>query len=244
MPKLYKVGGCVRDLYLGIDSNDIDYTFVIDDINKSVEEGFSEMTKYLEDNNFKIFLSTPSMFTIRAKFPKGSDNENLVADFVLSRKEIGYVENTRTPILVLGTLFDDLIRRDFTVNAMALDENNVLIDPFNGMIDLRNGILRTPLPAHQTMMDDPLRIIRSLRFSITKNFEIHDDIFNSLKQDGILEKLEKVVSSERIREELLKMFKFDTIQTLSLLNDVENKNPGFMKIIFKNGMHLEPTFKK
>ena len=69
MPKIYKVGGCVRDTYLGIDSKDIDFTFVLDNIDRSVEEGFQIMTEYLEHKGFTIFLSTPQMFTIRAKFP-------------------------------------------------------------------------------------------------------------------------------------------------------------------------------
>ena len=215
MPKIYRCGGCVRDLLLGVDSKDIDFTFVLDDTSKTVEEGFEEMTQWMTERGFQIFLSTPDCFTIRAKFPKGDKNEGLVADFVMARKEVGYIEGTRRPILVLGTLEDDLIRRDFTLNALAMDDAGTIIDLFDGQTDLRKGILRTPLDAKMTMMDDPLRILRALRFSITKGFSIHHTIFDAMKQTFILEKLEKTVSGQRIREELFKMMKFDTPKTLS-----------------------------
>jgi tRNA nucleotidyltransferase/poly(A) polymerase len=195
MPKIFKVGGCIRDSFLGIDSKDIDFTFVLDNTDRSVEEGFQIMTQYMEHKEFTIFLSTPEMFTIRAKFPKGDPNEGLVADFVLARKEIGYKPGTRQPILELGTIEDDLKRRDFTLNAMAIDEDGNLIDLFDGKNDLDAKILRTPLDPRITMMDDPLRILRALRFSITKGFEIHPTIWNAMRQDEILEKLKVTVSA-------------------------------------------------
>ena len=107
MPELFKVGGCVRDQILGIESKDIDFTFVVDNLNMSVEAGFASMYKWMSDQGFQIFLSTPDCFTIRAKFPKNDPNSGLVADFVMARKEIGYMEGTRRPILALGTLEDD-----------------------------------------------------------------------------------------------------------------------------------------
>jgi tRNA nucleotidyltransferase/poly(A) polymerase len=242
MPQLFKVGGCVRDSFLGIDSKDIDFTFVLDNLDQSVEQGFSDMEKWMTEQGFQIFLSTPEMFTIRAKFPKGDPNEGLVADFVMARKEVGYVEGTRRPILVLGTLEDDLIRRDFTLNAMAIDEDGNLIDLFDGRKDLSLGILRTPLPAEQTMMDDPLRFLRALRFSITKGFSITPSIFEAMTQPDILEKLEKVVSAERIRDEVFKMMKADTVKTLELFREVEVILPGFTALVFGRGLWLKPTF--
>lgn len=245
MPTLFKVGGCVRDSILGIDSKDIDFTFVLDDITQTVEQGFSEMETWMTDRGFQIFLSTPSCFTIRAKFPKDDLNTGLVADFVMARKEIGYVEGTRQPILVLGTLEDDLLRRDFTLNAMAVSEDGDLIDLFGGEADLAKGLLRTPLPAKQTMMDDPLRFLRALRFSITKGFTIDDSIWVAIHKKTnpeILEKLEHVVSAERIREEIFKMFKHDTVKTLELLRETEETLPGFTKLVFGRGLWLKPTF--
>jgi len=242
MPQLFKVGGCVRDEFLGLVSKDIDFTFVLDELDQTVEQGFSDMETWMTDKGFQIFLSTPEMFTIRAKFPKGDLNEGLVADFVMARKEIGYVEGTRRPILALGTLEDDLIRRDFTLNAMAVDEDGNLIDLFEGRIDLENGILRTPLDAKVTMMDDPLRILRAFRFSITKGFTIHPTIWDAAKQPFILEKLENVVSAERIRDEVFKMMKHDTVQTLALFTQIEAAIPGFTKLVFGRGLWLKPTF--
>jgi poly(A) polymerase len=244
MPKIFKVGGCVRDRLLGVDSKDIDFTFVLDNLDRTVEEGFDIMTKWLEHKEFTIFLSTPECFTIRAKFPKGDKNEGLVADFVLARKEIGYIPGTRQPILELGTLEDDLIRRDFTVNAMAEDEDGNLIDLFGGQEHLKAKLLKTPLPADQTMMDDPLRFLRALRFSITKEFLISQTIVEAMKQPEVLDKLKLVVSSERIREEVLKMMKHDTLQTLQILTRMELQLPGLIDIIFSRGLWLKPTFEK
>lgn len=244
MPKIYKVGGCVRDGILGIESKDIDFTFVLDNTDRSVDEGFEIMSKWLEHKEFTIFLSTPEMFTIRAKFPKGDINEGLVADFVLARKEVGYKEGTRQPILELGTLEDDLVRRDFTLNAMAIDEDGNLIDIFMGKHHLSTKLLVTPMPAEQTMMDDPLRFLRALRFSITKGFSIHSSIFKAMEQPGILEKLEKVVSAERIREEVFKMMKHDTVATLMVFSRVENRIPGFTNLVFGRGLWLKPTFEQ
>jgi poly(A) polymerase len=243
MPKIFSVGGCVRDKILGVKSKDIDFTFVLDDLNGTVEQGFEHMTEWLKSEGFEIFLSTPDCFTIRAKFPKGHKHQG-VADFVMARKEVGYIPGTRKPILELGTLTDDLIRRDFTLNAMAEDEDGKLIDLFGGLKDLKDGMLRTPLDPAITMMDDPLRILRCWRFFITKGFAIDLKIWDAMRQPGILKKLETTVSSERIREELFKMFKHDTVKSLELLSIVEADIPGMMSLLFKNGLHLEPSFKQ
>jgi tRNA nucleotidyltransferase/poly(A) polymerase len=245
MPQIFKVGGCVRDKLLGLESKDIDFTFVLDNLDQTVEEGFESMTSWLAKEGFVIFLSTPDCFTIRAKFPRGDKNEGIVADFVMARKEIGYVPGTRKPILVLGTLEDDLIRRDFTLNAMAEDDNENIIDLFGGREDLEKKILRTPLDAHVTIMDDPLRILRALRFSITKGFSIDDSIWVAIHRKRnplILEKLGKVVSAERIREEVFKMMKHDTVASLNLFREVEQTLPGFIELIFSRGLWLKPTF--
>jgi poly(A) polymerase len=240
MAKIYKVGGCVRDEFLGLNSKDIDFTFVLDDLNMSVDEGFKIMEQWMTERNYTIFLSTPEMFTIRAKFPKGHENEGLVADFVLARKEIGYHPGTRRPILELGTIEDDLIRRDFTVNAMAIDEDGNLIDLFNGVEDLKNMVLKTPLPTEVTFNDDPLRILRAIRFSITKGFAIPASMAIKIEMYDYETKMD-VVSLERIREELLKCFKHNTLDTLDGLNYFSS----LRNYIFKqNILWLKPTFEQ
>jgi tRNA nucleotidyltransferase/poly(A) polymerase len=245
MAKIFKVGGCIRDKFLGIDSKDIDFTFVLEDTKGfTVEDGFQIMTNWMNDQGFEIFLSTPDCFTIRAKFPKDHQFAGLVADFVMARKEVGYVEGTRRPILELGTLEDDLLRRDFTLNALAEDIDGEIIDLFGGIHDLKMGILRTPMDANITLMDDPLRILRALRFTITKDFIMSDDIWEAMKQPNILKKLEQTVSGQRIREEIFKMMAFDTPRTLRLLVDIDQVIPGFLNLVFKDDMWLKPTFEK
>lgn len=239
MPQIFKVGGCVRDKLLGVDTNDIDFTFVLDNLDWTVESGFQIMTDWMTVNDFEIFLSTPECFTIRAKFPKEHQYAGMVADFVMARKEVGYVEGTRRPILKLGTLEDDLVRRDFTVNAMAEDENGNVIDLFNGKLDLQGMVLVTPLAPKVTFEDDPLRIIRAIRFSITKGFSLRylDYFIYNFDYKGKM----GVVSIERIREELLKCFKHDTLKTLEILNTF----PSLRDYIFDNNiLWLKPTFEK
>lgn len=244
MPKIFEVGGCVRDELMGVETNDIDFTFVLDNLDRTVEEGFQLMTDWLLHKEFTIFLITPDCFTIRAKFPKDHFHSGLVADFVLARKEVGYVEGTRKPILELGTLEDDLVRRDFTLNAMAKDENGSIIDLFDGIWALENKLLLTPLDAKVTMLDDPLRLIRAFRFSITKGFEISPRIWETCLMDSVIEKLELVVSKERIREELLKMLKHDTLKSLDLFMRIKTVNPKILDIMFGGDMWLKPTFEK
>jgi tRNA nucleotidyltransferase/poly(A) polymerase len=94
------------------------------------------------------------------------------------------------------------------------------------------------------MMDDPLRILRALRFTITKDFTMSEEIWDAMKQPNILKKLEQTVSGERIREEIMKMMKHDTPRSFRLLMDVDQIIPGFLNLIFKNGMWMKPTFEK
>lgn len=244
MPQIFRVGGSVRDEIMGLQSKDIDFTFVLDNLDRTVEEGFQIMTDWLTHKEFTIFLSTPDCFTIRAKFPKGHENEGLVADFVLARKENGYVEGTRRPILTLGTLHDDLIRRDFTINAIAIDEDGNLIDPFLGVEDIKKKILITPLDPTITLMDDPLRLLRALRFAITKKFKISQEILDAIKQPELMAKLQLTVSGERIREEILKMMAADTPNAFRLLSVMDDHIPGFLEVIFDKGLWLKPTFEK
>ena len=243
--KIFEVGGCVRDEILGVKSKDIDFTVVLDNTDQSVDDGWDQMVSFLKEEGYQIFLETKDCFTVRAKFPVGHVNEGLVADFVMARKEVGYVLGTRKPILELGTLYDDLIRRDFTVNALAKDMDGNIIDHFDGVEHLKKGLLVTPMNPMKTMMDDPLRILRALRFSLTKDLEVHTDIMESMKQPDILDKLKKTVSQERIREEITKMMMCDTIKTIKLLVDIDRDYiKGFLDIVFKDTMWLKPTTEK
>lgn len=242
MFKMYEVGGCVRDEILGLKSKDIDYVVVPNETllekYKTAHEMFVVLESHLSSEGFEIFLSTPNCFTIRAKFPKGHKYQG-VADFVLARKEVGYIPGTRTPIVIPGTLYDDLERRDFTLNALAKDEDGTIIDFFNGRKDLEDRVLRTPLETDVTFNDDPLRILRAIRFSITKGFTLRYLDYHISNYN--YETKMKVVSSERIREELYKCFKHDTMVTLDILNDY----PTLKRYIFENKlMWLKPTMEQ
>lgn len=244
MFKMYEVGGCVRDEILGVKSKDIDYVAVpneelLNDV-KSANSMFNILSGYLKSEGFEIFLETPECFTIRAKFPKGHKYQG-VADFVMARKEVGYISGTRTPIIEPGTLYDDLIRRDFTLNALAKDENGDIIDYFDGMWALDAKMLITPLDSRTTMLDDPLRLLRAFRFSITKDFTISPRVWETCLMDSVVDKLEEVVSQERIREEIFKMMKHNTIKSLELFYEISRINPKIIQIMFGKGMWLKPT---
>ena len=240
MLKLFEVGGCVRDELLGLHTKDIDFTVVLDDTSLTVDEGWTTLLDFLKSEGFKIFLETKDCFTVRAMFPKGHQHEGLVADFVLARKEVGVIEGTRKPILELGTLSDDLMRRDFTVNALAKAEDGTIIDEWGGQRALLQKTLRTPLDPMVTLMDDPLRLLRALRFSITKGFRIATPLMDAMLQPGLLVKMKEVVSQERIREEVQKMMQVDTVASLKLLSAV----PGLLEVVFSDGLWLMPTTKK
>tara|TARA_R110002051_G_scaffold321906_2_gene410918 strand:- start:1833 stop:2567 length:735 start_codon:yes stop_codon:yes gene_type:complete len=244
MPTIFEVGGCVRDELLGVHTNDIDFTFVLDDTNQTVDEGWEKMLSHLKSEGFKIFLQTKDCFTIRAKFPKGHQHEGLVADFVMARKEVGVIPGTRKPILELGTLEDDLTRRDFTLNALAKDLEGNIIDLFDGQNHLEMGLLITPLDPIKTFLDDPLRMIRALRFSITKGFTMAPPVWAAIFVKGLIDKLELVVSQERIQGEITKMMKHDTISTLRLFAEIDKIEPRLLEIIFRDSLWLLPTTKK
>ena len=247
MFKFYEVGGKVRDEILGLESKDVDYVAVPSEglLERKYEahEMFVILESYLNNEGFEIFLSTPDCFTVRAKFPKEHRYEG-VADFVMARKEIGYVTDTRTPIVKPGTLYDDLERRDFTLNALAKDDDGNIIDYFDGLEALKNKLLLTPLSPKTTMLDDPLRLLRAFRFSITKGFTVSPHIMETCLDDSIVDKLEKVVSQERIRDEVFKMMKHDTLKTLELFERIRIINPRILGIIFSRGMWLKPTNEK
>jgi len=243
MFKFYEVGGKVRDEILELSSKDVDYVAVpkeelLSTVEKA-EDMFSMLESFLRVEKFEIFLVTPDCFTIRAKFPAGHKYSG-VADFVMARKEIGYIPGTRTPIVKPGTLFDDLQRRDFTLNALAKDEDGTIIDFFGGIEDLKKNRLKTPLDCKITFDDDPLRILRAIRFCITKGFWI-GPYMDGVIQDYDYEGKMGVVSMERIREELFKCFKHDTLKTLKTLHEY----PALRNYIFgKNTLWLKPTMEQ
>jgi poly(A) polymerase len=250
--KLYKVGGCVRDALLGLKSKDIDFTFEFSpEYIKTFKEDlpsafYTTMNDILSNEGFEIFLEVPEAFTTRARFPGGHKYEKLTADFVLARKETYPNPETRMPVVEIGTLYDDLKRRDFTVNAIAEDEDGNLIDPFDGQGALKYKLLRCPVDAETSFNNDPLRMLRALRFSITKKLFMSQDILKVIRTDvGMWDKFSKVVSQERIREEIFKMMKHNTVDSMGMLVELDRTSGiNVLKRIFENAMWLKPTTEK
>ena len=188
----YVVGRYVRDLFLERPSNDIDVVVVGSGI---------EVAKELKDMLGKrAHLSVFKNFgTAQVKF------QDLEVEFVGARKE-SYSHDSRKPIVENGTLEDDQNRRDFTINALAVclnrDRFGELVDPFYGIDDLFDGIIRTPLDPDITFSDDPLRMMRCIRFATQLNFMIEDETFDALVRDA---SRISIVSKERILDELNKI---------------------------------------
>ncbi len=188
----YVIGGFVRDIILKRPSVDIDVVTIGNGIAlaKKVAERIHPKLKVSVFKNFGT-----AMFT----------NKGLEIEFVGARKE-SYQKDSRKPIVENGTLQDDQNRRDFTVNAMAISLNNEnygeLIDPFEGLQDIQLKTLRTPLDPSVTFSDDPLRMLRAIRFSAQLNFFIEDETLDAISANK--ERI-KIVSFERISEELNKI---------------------------------------
>ena len=192
----YVVGGYVRDIFLERPSNDIDVVVVGSGI---------EVAKALKRTlGRKAHLSVFKNFGT-AQVKSRLNGSEVEVEFVGARRE-SYSHDSRKPIVEDGTLEDDQNRRDFTINAMAIclnhDRFGELVDPFNGLADLEDGIIATPLEPGITFSDDPLRMMRCIRFATQLNFQIEDETFEALERmaDRI-----KIVSGERIEVELNKI---------------------------------------
>lgn len=248
---LYIVGGYVRDQILGVKSKDIDYAFEFtsesgaDSMkNWSPEACYGKMNAILQAEGFEIFLLTSDCFTTRARFPKGHEHEGTTADFVMCRKEEYLNPKSRIPKVSMGTLYDDLYRRDFTMNAIAIGLDGEYIDPFGGIEDIAKRIIRCPKDAEKSFSEDYLRMLRAIRFSITKGFQMNDDIFYALQKREYWDNMKNHVSLERIREEIYRCMKHNTVQTIRLLSDLEEECGNILNSIFKDGLWLKPTNEK
>ena len=236
----YVVGGYVRDIFLERPSNDIDVVVVGSGI--SVAEELKRMV------GKKAHLSVFKNFgTAQVKFrQKGIEYE---VEFVGARKE-SYSHDSRKPIVEDGTLEDDQNRRDFTINAMAIclnkDRFGELVDPINGLADLEDGIIATPLEPGITFSDDPLRMMRCIRFATQLNFQIEDETFVALERmaDRI-----KIVSGERIKDELNKIIMaphpsigFELLQRSGLLQIILPELAALDIVEQKNGKAHKNNF--
>lgn len=190
---IYIVGGYVRDLLMNRKvPTDIDFV--------TEQNGILLAEKIAEEINPNIKVSIFKNYgTAMFRY------NNIDLEFVGARKE-SYTENSRKPEVENGSLEDDQKRRDFTINSLAISLNKEnfgeLIDPFNGQNDMTNKIIRTPLEPHQTYSDDPLRMMRAIRFATTLDFNIEEKSLNAIKKE--VDRI-KIVSMERIMVEFNKI---------------------------------------
>lgn len=212
---VYVVGGYVRDIFLNRRSKDLDFV--------TVGSGIELATRIAESLGRKDHLAVYANYGT-AQIKVGG----LELEFVGARKE-SYHRESRNPIVEDGTLEDDQNRRDFTINAMAICLNSErfgeLVDPFGGIADLSRGEIRTPLDPDVTFSDDPLRMMRAIRFASQLDFKIVDETFESIRRNR--ERI-KIITKERINDELGKIMRSSKPSIgLRLLDQA-----GLLEIIF------------
>ena len=192
--EVYVVGGFVRDLFLGLPSKDLDFVTV----GSGIELARNVAKEFGKESRLATFANYG---TAQVTVP------GLELEFVGARKE-SYSRESRNPIVEDGTLDDDMKRRDFTVNAMAIclnaDRFGELVDPFDGVGDLERRIIRTPLEPDTTFSDDPLRMLRAVRFATKLGFRIQQETFEAIKRNA--SRME-IITRERINDELSKIMR-------------------------------------
>ncbi len=224
----YLIGGFVRDKIIGRNTKDADIVCLGDGI-------------ALAHSTASFFVPKPyvaffkNFGTAQIKVPIENETNNLFeVEFVGARKE-SYNRDSRKPMVEIGTLEDDQNRRDFTINALAISLNKndfgKLIDPFNGVQDIENKILQTPLEPEQTFSDDPLRMMRAIRFATQLNFTIAPATFEAITT---MASRIKIVSQERITDELNKIM---LASKPSIGWDLLSKS-GLLQIVFPQMMAL------
>lgn len=224
MINLYEVGGSIRDRLLGLEHNDIDYAAEC--------ENYEEMKRYVEGKlGMKILNEKPEYGTLKA-IKEQKEKKNKSVDFSICRKDGNYSDGRRPDKIEITDILTDLSRRDFTMNAIAIlqslsvetqtqiqEQKEEIIDPFGGVRDIRLKIVRCVGDTKSKLMEDPLRLLRALRFAVTKNMKLDEEIYSVMKDPEFIERLSTCnLSIERRTEEIRKMFSHDTVSSLQIFN--------------------------
>ncbi len=224
----YVIGGWVRDLFLERKSKDIDIVVV----GHGTERPGIVLAEELKRKLVKAHIAIYRNFgTAQLK------HKDIEIEFVGARRE-SYDHNSRKPITEDGTLEEDQDRRDFTINAMALQLNRdrfgTLIDPFDGLLDLEDGIIATPLDPDITFSDDPLRMMRCIRFATQLNFQIEPETFDAIERNK--ERI-SIISGERISDELNKII----LSPVPSKGFIDLERSGLLELIFPEMALLQGT---
>lgn len=245
----YEVGGCIRDEMLGLTTKDIDFSVEVSGLGSgtkgqtAVDRAFRYMADQLGERGFTIWQERPEFGTVRAKFPQDHPLRKIDADFVLCRQEGPYLDGRHPSFINVGTLYHDLARRDFTVNAMAREvyedgTRGPIIDHFDGVWDLKIGRLKFVGDPMDRLRQDALRVLRAVRFKITKGLEWETDTRAALVDLDVAAMVASLPEDRR-REELDKCFKWDTLATLDILcHDLPVET---LQAIFSGSLRLMPT---
>ncbi|MBL7898276.1 MAG: tRNA nucleotidyltransferase, partial [Crocinitomicaceae bacterium] len=220
---VFAIGGFVRDLILKRNSKDVDFVVLGDGL--EFAEKVASKLEIKKVAYYKNFGTAAFIYN------------DLAIEFVGARKE-SYSHDSRKPVVETGTLSDDQKRRDFTINALAISMAKTsfgeLLDPFNGLEDLKNKIIRTPLEPDQTYSDDPLRMLRAVRFSSQLGFKIEEESLQAISRNA--SRL-KIISIERIMDEFNKIVMSDKpSRGISLLFDTKLLHEFFPEMVALQGV--------
>lgn len=235
---LYLVGGCVRDMIMG-NPNPKDVDFAVE------AKSFDHMRQWMVERGFHIHAETPKYFTLRAKAPKsgfsfaGRDYSGKDFDFALCRTDGEYKDGRHPDSVEVGTIHTDLSRRDFTMNAIAMDASGAFLDPFGGVEDIGTRTIRC-VGSVERLVEDGLRVMRALRFAIQLDFFLDEEVIEFLDSMASVMALHNV-DPQRIQQEMTKSMRINTYATMGLLYEY----PMIAKYIFnETGIWLKPTDEK
>jgi tRNA nucleotidyltransferase/poly(A) polymerase len=208
---VYEVGGSIRNELLRLPSNDTDY---------AVEApSYDALIEWLKENQYEIIYERKEFGSVKVRQPSKSQNLKHTLDFTLCRSDGKYVDHRHPESVTFGTLQMDVKRRDFTMNALARDvQTKQIIDLVGGMDDIKTRLIRCVGKAQDRFEEDPLRMLRAIRFHITLEMKLHDDIVPFLDNAMFIDKLFASVSIERIQSECAKCFTSHAFRTILFLS--------------------------